>query len=180
MTGLFGSSAAYFCTSLNDQDATYSFEKPLLNNDAIENSLFEGLIGYKCNETDGGVTYIQNLTFKGDYPHKNASDPDGTSISDPFELSASASLRQPLFKQYFRPTLSNPTVCLESRARAAPLPPCHIRVSPPFFCAATVLQLRLHGRCGRGARSRGVPLTGVVSPVTYGGDSVSDYRGSQN
>ena len=83
---LESSLARYTCSILNDQNVAHTFTRPLLNSDTSPESVFSGTILYKCNETSGGVTYIQNLTFGGDYQ----SEKNGTVFSDPFMLSASA------------------------------------------------------------------------------------------
>ena len=57
--------ARYTCSILNDQNVAHTFTGPLLNSDTFPESVFSGTILYKCNETSGGVTYIQYLTFGG-------------------------------------------------------------------------------------------------------------------
>jgi len=73
--------AAFTCPDLNDQDTWHHFDAQLVNGEA--GTYFNGDVAYSCNETDGGITYKQNLTFAF---YTN----EARNINDTMFLSASA------------------------------------------------------------------------------------------
>ena len=97
LAAVAATASAFTCGSLTDQDSEYIFRRPLVPGD--DSSLFTGNISYSCNETTGGVTYLQNLLFS----FQDQVDPNAT-----LTLSASAPPRPPPF------FLSRAAACLSS------------------------------------------------------------------
>jgi hypothetical protein len=72
-----GGGGKYECPALADQATPYMFTKgiiaadettdPITHAKVYDDSQINALVAYECNETSGGVTYIQNLTYTANY-----------------------------------------------------------------------------------------------------------------
>ncbi len=109
--------AQYFCKGLSDQQNEYIFRTQLVNGD--DSSLFTGNISYACNQTTGGITYLQNLLVSFADP----ANPNST-------MSVSASACPPFPPPLHPPTLRAPCRCCRCRTPAYAVRPAHRQAAP--------------------------------------------------